>query len=564
MVHRWIIKGKLAAVSAVAIATGEPETEKTSPKGAKGYQPGKTGDGDRADILAIDLDYEQRPYLPGSSLKGVLRAWLAQRFSDAEGDVIEELFGGLPSNRQAKTARGELIKTPLGGRIEVCDAFLANEVDLQCPWVGQTRIDRDTGAAEPGMLRHQRVVEAGATFVVEITCDNAAPEQIALILAALSAFNEFDGPRLGGDTGQGMGRMEWVQPAASISVIDAAAIITWLKGGAETSWQAIAPSQSASELIERAEAARADLKAAEPPEIRLELEIAFLAPFLTADPSRYAGKGHPDIVPRLRVWTIGHKEGDNDGDEEGGKEREECAIDPCPILPGASVKGVLRARAERIARTIGGRAEDAVKRIFGSTEQAGRLSVSDFVPAEGAAPETEVQEFVAVDRFTGGAAEAKKFQARPVLGSAAGDTCFQGELRLSLGHSPNHEKATGKRVGREDRVEKQDLEKASAIEATELGFLGLLALLGRDLLEGDLTFGSGAAKGFGTCRVRVIKARASGGAQARLAELLGRQPEQFGEDLLTKGTETWREWLAPAVEALCSPRVETAEAGDEH
>jgi hypothetical protein len=172
-----------------------------------------------------------------------------------------------------------------------------------------------------------------------------------------------------------------------------------------------------------------------------------------------------------------------------------------------------------------------------------------------------VQEFVAVDRFTGGAAEAKKFQARPVHGSARGDARFVGTLRLSLesppGRNETHrhhriEKATGK------EVKKQSLEEAKAICEADLG---LLAFLGRDLLEGDLTFGSGAAKGLGACRARVIKAQATGDAQARLANLLGRPAEQFGEDLLATGAETWREWLAPAIEALCSPEVEMVEAG---
>lgn len=74
-----------------------------------------------------------------------------------------------------------------------------------------------------------------------------------------------------------------------------------------------------------------------------------------------------------------------------------------------------------------------------------------------------MQEFVAIDRFTGGAKDQAKFNAlalyRPVL---------EGCLRV---HTP----------------------------ALSQNGWALLALTLRDLKEGDITFGFGAAKGYGTC-----------------------------------------------------------------
>ena len=96
------------------------------------------------------------------------------------------------------------------------------------------------------------------------------------------------------------------------------------------------------------------------------------------------------------------------------------------------------------------------------------LEVSDFV-ADAPLTATEVQEFVAIDRFTGGAADAKKFNAhfvyRPTL---------KGRLSILL----------------------EDLRPWS---------LGLLALTVRDLIEGDITFGWGASKGYGACRAEISK-----------------------------------------------------------
>jgi hypothetical protein len=103
--------------------------------------------------------------------------------------------------------------------------------------------------------------------------------------------------------------------------------------------------------------------------------------------------------------------------------------------------------------------------VFGAAGWRSPLRVSDFV---GSSLATLRQEFLAIDRFTGGGAEHLKFDAetadRPVL---------TGHISLDL------EALGDVGVGR--------------------WALGLLALTLRDLLEGDLTFGFGAAKGFGAC-----------------------------------------------------------------
>ncbi len=75
---------------------------------------------------------------------------------------------------------------------------------------------------------------------------------------------------------------------------------------------------------------------------------------------------------------------------------------------------------------------------------------------------------MAIDRFTGGAAPGLKFDAdyadRPRL---------TGKIRVDL-----------------DRIEPWAL--------------GLLALTFRDLIEGDITFGFGASKGYGICQATII------------------------------------------------------------
>ncbi len=185
-----------------------------------------------------------------------------------------------------------------------------------------------------------------------------------------------------------------------------------------------------------------------------------------------------------------------------------------PLLGGAALRGVLRSHAERIARTLAtlnsGDAEEFKsmcpacdpnarrsrseqespslescdsllqhhKRIegteevephqlclacqlFGSSRRGSRFVVED-APLVGE-PQYKMLDFLAVDRFTGGGSERLKFDALALWRPA-----FRVQLYLA---NP------------------EDWE------------LGWLALALRDLRDGLLTFGYGAAKGFGKVRI---------------------------------------------------------------
>ena len=156
-------------------------------------------------------------------------------------------------------------------------------------------------------------------------------------------------------------------------------------------------------------------------------------------------------------------------------------------IPVSSLVGVLRSGAERIVRTLGGRACDPlgadlkrcqpgsdkdqivvddswccpVCQIFGNQDWASRLSAT--VTSLGGSRNMPF-DHVAIDRFTGGAADQKKFDALAATGGM-----FQVQLTV-------------------DRV--PDRETASWI-------IGLLALVLRDLHQGRLWLGHGGSRGHG-------------------------------------------------------------------
>lgn len=153
-----------------------------------------------------------------------------------------------------------------------------------------------------------------------------------------------------------------------------------------------------------------------------------------------------------------------------------------PEIPGSSLAGVLRSGAERIIRTLGGRvcelSGDRCRpkkdelilddswcclpcRMFGNEDWASRLFVR--VTTLGKSRRMPF-DHVAIDRFTGGASDQKKFDALAVM-----EGMYKVVLTL-------------------DRV---------ACCADAQWMIGLLALVLRDLHEGRLWLGQGGSKGHG-------------------------------------------------------------------
>jgi CRISPR/Cas system CSM-associated protein Csm3 (group 7 of RAMP superfamily) len=234
-----------------------------------------------------------------------------------------------------------------------------------------------------------------------------------------------------------------------------------------------------------------------------------------------------------------------------------------PVLPGSSLRGVLRSQAERIARTLvsyraASQGKSAAEyflnhcpacdplarrleagdyaalescdsllhyqaqhpeneevpsedlclacQLFGSTRNGSRLRVED-APFAGAKPLYKMLDFLAVDRFTGGGAEHLKFDALALWKPAF-------KVRLWLENPADWE-------------------------------LGWLSLVLRDLAEGWLRVGFGAAKGFGEVTITE--------GTLRLASLPegSRSTDKrtvFTVDKLTFGDAKWQEkqpeWIA--------------------
>lgn len=446
---RWRITGTFTTRAPMHVGNGALTSRESLKDKADNNQP--------CDVQAVVKDHANRPCIPGTALKGVLRAW-AERFFLTEDDRNK-----LRSPKKEAFSEGALRFLRIFGR-EITDrtpraeiesgwaefgtvtfvALGAHDYAEHVPyWCARTLtgvasnvcIDRDTGAARANKLFFQEFVPEGVAFTVDIRATRLSPGDVALLLAALEGAGHDTHPyQFGANGADGWGRGDWEL----------------------TNVQNRLPGKEWADAIETVRPLRPTPGAASNHE-PLVLALDFQGPFLVNDASHAhqktnegeeLPKGAAHFVPLTRA-------------------------DGAPWLPASSFRGALRARAEFLLRSAREgatgdpndekpNADGPIERLFGTTRRAARLRIDE--PEVTDCGTIGEQDFVAIDRFTGGAADKALFRAKHVL---------KPKFRIRLSLDTDDLKG-------EDR--------------------GLLAAALRDVCRGAVTFGFGGAKGYGEVR----------------------------------------------------------------
>lgn len=466
--NRWRIEGVLTTASPLHIGDGTiTQRDDLVEKDADGNEKRKI------DISAVATDYSGHPYIPGKTIKGNLRSWIYANVT--RGNVSLDIFNAVFGSEDADD------ENAVGGKAEFQDAFAVGPFPQESPvpyWKPErltgvhtsVAIDRRTRTAMPKKLFYKEFVPPEITFAVTITGQDLKHEELYLLLAALDGFNSHADPvALGSDTGDGQGHFTW--ELRDISRITKKDVSTWLeKEDKGVGYAALIP-LSKTELNEITTAAVQAYPLASAPSVTLSFAIHFDGPFLVNDPSQTK--------------------------KEKGSIESESLPDHAPLLdykgrvalPPSSLRGAVRSQAERIVRTLSpGAACHSVEtqrackpiydardvdklcltcQVFGAAGWRTPVEFHDIWLVEDSNAVPFHQEFLAIDRFTGGGAKSLKFNAaafyRPII---------TGKMNVDL-----------ERVGPWS--------------------LGLLALTLRDMIEGDVPLGFGAAKGYGDCKLRI-------------------------------------------------------------
>ena len=445
----WQFEGTLECTTAMHVGDGASTQ--------LGFENGNKTINAEVQTVAQTVDGNAR--IPGTALKGVLR-----RACASSGELKEQLFGKMESGKMES-----------GGFAQFLDANSDAGVQLNKDHIlRRTAIDDIRGTAKSHQLFAIQMVPRGTRFNVRIRGksydSDGWKKQAGLLNDALSRFSG-GGLQFGASDGNEKGKCEWTLGA--VRVMDAGEITSWLKnplpidialGGLPDRKREIVSSKDGTLSAKRRS-------------VNIELNFSGSL-FLVNDASKARKKGDPIGVGHSYVAR---------------------RADGKLLLPAESMRGVLSHQAARIARTRGKSGErvevrrganeelpddiGCVTRLFGGPGWRSVLDISDFLEmreeAEAGAqpaanvrtPNTKVQQFVAVDRFTAaGGSDGLKFDA---------EGGWQPRLKGSFS------------------IDVDRLRLLGEVEPS----LGLLALVLRDLADGDLTFGWGAGKGYGWCAI---------------------------------------------------------------
>jgi len=455
-----------------------------------------SGEGNDLTDALLRRDAAGRPFIPGTAIAGALRALLtrlaprlgAQPCAALTGDTrpchcaVCRLFGSVnPSDSAPETAPST------ASRLLVFNAMPLD--NLPHPFIRDgVGIDRTTGAAaRAGAVKFDlEVLPAGTKFALRMELRDPSEADERLLAAGLAEWQE-GRMWLGGRVARGLGALKLTDLEYRLFPLDEPEqLLAFLKD--DRPWERAQPQPGW---------LPAQLQALKPlpcPDSPRGIARAWVTatgilqaqgPLLTNDVTVSGIYGF-DHAPLLAQW----------GDWRN------------PVLTGAGLRGVLRSHAERIARTLATRIAEGKEeflnrcpacspvesrpdaplascdallrkgkvpsdeivdesrlclacRLFGSTRRGSRLIVEDapYHSADGKPPRLKMLDFLAIDRFTGGGAEGLKFDALALWKPAF-------TLRLHLDNP----------------------------EPWELGWLALVL---RDLADGWLRVGFGAAKGFG-------------------------------------------------------------------
>ena len=293
-------------------------------------------------------------FVQGSSLAGAFRGWLEE---DGEHMTLAEpLFG-------SQKGSGSLIVSD--GRFD-----MAAQVSTR----PRLRINAETGSADPGGKFDIAQVNTGADFVFELVWlgQEEAPKQLQAIEAMLAAMDAGQ-IRLGAQKNNGFGKVGLTVTRQFYDMRRPEDRTAWLEG------------------IDRGQPFAL-------PEVVPDRRVYFI---LTGQIDGLLVKSSARLPKEERKDK--QKADENKKGKDKGSYTPNLTENNVPVLPGSSIKGAVRAQAERIAKSIDLDGK-LVSNLFGNapdaeTGRAGRVMVEDLRLDQA---QTRKISRIRINRFTGG------------------------------------------------------------------------------------------------------------------------------------------------------------------
>ena len=520
-------------------------------------------------------DGRDRPILTGRSVKGALRAACRRYLSgQPDGDVatvlnpaaLRRLWGDEGKKSASAPLRAACLTVHTVPLIPEADDAGKGGADDALPSRMGNAIDRYWGSVADGALFEHEYLPAGRPLEIVITAqaglpdgvdvpagavEPATPEQVETLFELFLGLFRSERIAFGGRQGAGWGRVRpdarpgagfWTLTRAPLGSCDD--LVSWLSGGQDMAGTIV------------------PVDCGGPDRMRITVEWNSPTGILVADPRRREAeleRKRQEKEKRERAAQEAGRSGEQgdvrDDYVPARQMRTDTAQGERLVLPGSSVRGALRSRASRIARTIlaARRApvEDwsdtdvhaqlagdpvLVRDLFGSTEQHGALTVLDTLAVPGS---SRLIPHNAGDRWTGGVAGGALY------GEEVHDAQW-GELTLELNPGSFSPRA--------------DVNRRRAAWC-------LLGLVLAELAAGALPLGSRGTRGLGQVEVTGIRVEGGpslgvedwalaaptqdGGAGAGLAEQILDRLRRVNKDIAASpgAGDDWTGWSS----YLCDP-----------
>ncbi len=304
-------------------------------------------DGDTEKVLC---DAAGRPFLPGTSLAGALRAWLEQ---NAPAKTMA-LFGGEESRLKK------------AGHLIVSDAFFAGDAPLELR--PRLRIDPRTGTAAAGAKFDLAHIGKGAelSFMLTWLGDKEDIDELAVVEDMLAALHTGD-IVLGAHKTNGFGRVALEVTRQTFDMFDPADRQKWLS--------------------DQYQGERLTL-----PEDRPGNMVKFTL----------TGRADDLLVRSGKTMEVEKKSYTVNITEKG-----------VPVIPATSLRGAVRAQASRIVRAAG-IDPAAIDELFGCAADGGRPGRVRFEDAVLTKAQKKMITRIRIDKFTGGVMRRALINEEPI------------------------------------------------------------------------------------------------------------------------------------------------------
>jgi CRISPR/Cas system CMR subunit Cmr4 (Cas7 group RAMP superfamily) len=382
--RRWIIEAELELLTPLHIGSGESAPDKRLPR--------PEGEKEHPEVAKIIRDHENKPWIPPTSVKGLLRNAARQVLADV---AFARIFGEIKDNEQGRMARLTAYGMEMMDWPESCDLpYYEKGVFISA----HTAMDPATGTVDEHKLYHREMVAPGAIFYLRLALavDEEHEEQdLELLGRLLAAFENGEGIGFGRGRQDGNGRMclyLYKKPILRLcelgELVEARIHKDWPEAFKKGWRKGFSPSGKVWKL-------------------KLTPD-KFSGPFLVADPSQRQSDGESSN----RVSAL----------------RKDQST---PHLPGESFMGALKARAQWLVALKDLRGEnpgDIMDVLFGTAakgEQKATRGKLGLVMLKVEAEQALTLPSVALDRFSSAPLDQALFEVEGFIG-----TKIEATLRL--------------------------------------------------------------------------------------------------------------------------------------